>query len=98
MISAVFKRSIIIDGHKTSVTLEDEFWGGLREIARRRNATITSLVMQIDDARTENNLSSAIRIFVLNYFRMRADQKVSQNERIRSGVVCGRSAIVALTG
>ena len=98
MISAVFKRSIIIDGRKTSVTLEDEFWGGLREIARRKNATATSLLKEIDDARTENNLSSAIRIFVLNYFRMRADQKCSQNERTGSDVVYRRSGIVALTG
>jgi predicted DNA-binding ribbon-helix-helix protein len=69
MISAILKRTITIDGHKTSVTLEDEFWMGLREIARRKNATLRSLITQIDDARERNNLSSAIRVFVLNHFR-----------------------------
>jgi predicted DNA-binding ribbon-helix-helix protein len=69
MISAISKRTITIDGHKTSVTLEDEFWMGLREIARRKNATLRSLIAQIDDARIRNNLSSAIRVFVLNHFR-----------------------------
>ena len=69
MISAISKRTITIDGHKTSVTLEDEFWTGLREIARKKNATLRSLVTQIDDGRVRNNLSSAIRVFVLNHFR-----------------------------
>jgi predicted DNA-binding ribbon-helix-helix protein len=72
MISAISKRTITIDGHKTSVTLEDEFWMGLREIARRKNATLRSLITQIDDSRVRNNLSSAIRVFVLNHFRTHA--------------------------
>ena len=72
VISVISKRTITIDGHKTSVTLEDEFWYGLREIARRKNATLRFLITQIDDARERNNLSSAIRVFVLNYFRARA--------------------------
>ncbi len=72
MISVISKRTITIDGHKTSVTLEDEFWYGLREIARRKNATLRFLITQIDDARERNNLSSAIRVFVLNHFRARA--------------------------
>ena len=69
MIPAIAKRTVTIDNHKTSVTLEDEFWSGLREVARRKNATLRSLVTQIDDARGRNNLSSAIRVFVLNYYR-----------------------------
>jgi len=72
MIPAIAKRTITIDNHKTSVTLEDEFWSGLREVARRKNATLRSLVTQIDDARGRNNLSSAIRVFVLNYYRAHA--------------------------
>ena len=70
--SPVVKRSITIGDHNTSVTLEDEFWYGLREIARRKNATLRFLITQIDDARERNNLSSAIRVFVLNHFRARA--------------------------
>ena len=72
MIPAIAKRTITIDNHKTSVTLEDEFWNGLREIAHRKNATLRSLVTQIDDARGRNNLSSAVRVFVLNYYRAHA--------------------------
>lgn len=72
MIPAIAKRTVTIDNHKTSVTLEDEFWSGLREVARRKNATLRSLVTQIDDARGRNNLSSAIRVFVLNYYRAHA--------------------------
>jgi predicted DNA-binding ribbon-helix-helix protein len=68
MISLVIKRSIIIDGQKTSVSLENEFWDGLREIASRKNVGLSTLVKQIDTGRTTNNLSSAIRVFVFNHF------------------------------
>lgn len=76
--SAVIKRSILLDGHKTSVTLEDEFWNGLREIANLKNTTLTSLVANIDHARDRQcNLSSSIRIFVLGHLRECADQRNS---------------------
>jgi len=84
MIPAILKRTITIDGHKTSVTLEDEFWFGLREIARQKNATLRFLITQIDDARERNNLSSAIRVFVLNYFRARAHSIVIQTHKVNS--------------
>jgi predicted DNA-binding ribbon-helix-helix protein len=73
MPSLVVKRSIMINGHQTSVTLEDEFWEALRQIARRKNATLNALVTQIDHTRNESNLSSAIRIFVLKHVQARAD-------------------------
>jgi len=69
--SAVIKRSIVIDGHKTSVSLENEFWDGLHEIAERDNATLSALVGQIDHDRTGCNLSSAIRVFVFSRLRVR---------------------------
>jgi len=69
MKSAIVKRSVVLDGHKTSVSLEDEFWDGLREIAGRQNANMSSLVRQIDRDRGSGNLSSAIRVFVFNHFR-----------------------------
>ena len=68
MISLVFKRSIVIDRQKTSVSLENKFWDGLREIASRKNVALSTLVKQIDAGRTTNNLSSAIRVFVFNHF------------------------------
>lgn len=69
--SAVIKRSIVLDGHKTSVSLENEFWDALREIALRENTTISALVGKIDHDRNSCNLSSAIRVFVFSYYRSR---------------------------
>ena len=70
MNSQVVKRSIVIDGHKTSVSLEDAFWTGLREIAQAQHATLSTLVGEIDRTRQQGNLSSAIRLFVLDQVRM----------------------------
>lgn len=69
MKSPVVKRSIVIAGHKTSVSLEDEFWTGLKEIAAARQQTLSDLVASIDTRRAGGNLSSAIRLFVLNHYR-----------------------------
>ena len=69
MRSQVAKRSIIIAGHKTSVSVEDEFWNSLKEIARERNMTLGALVAAIDRDREHANLSSAIRLFVLGFYR-----------------------------
>jgi predicted DNA-binding ribbon-helix-helix protein len=69
MKSAVIKRSISIGGHKTSISLEDAFWSGLKEIARGRNVTLSDLVATIDTNRRQLNLSSAVRLFVLDYYR-----------------------------
>jgi predicted DNA-binding ribbon-helix-helix protein len=69
MNSVVVKRSIVIAGHKTSVSLEDEFWSGLKEIATARKQTLSDLVASIDTGRAGGNLSSAIRLFVLGYYR-----------------------------
>jgi predicted DNA-binding ribbon-helix-helix protein len=67
--SSVSKRSIVIAGHKTSVSLEDAFWKGLKEIAAERNMTLAELVATIDSNRNHSNLSSAIRLFVLGVYR-----------------------------
>jgi predicted DNA-binding ribbon-helix-helix protein len=69
MKSPVIKRSIIIGGHKTSVSLEDAFWNELKEIAHSQRATVSGLVTQIDDTRQQGNLSSAIRLYVLEHIR-----------------------------
>jgi predicted DNA-binding ribbon-helix-helix protein len=66
MKSLVVKRSVVIDGHKTSVSLEDAFWSDLKEIARAQEATLSELVGKIDEKR-QGNLSSAIRLFVLEH-------------------------------
>jgi predicted DNA-binding ribbon-helix-helix protein len=69
MKSLVVKRSIVIAGHKTSVSLEDAFWKGLKEIASGRDLTLSEMVSAIDSGRPNGNLSSAIRLFVLDHYR-----------------------------
>jgi predicted DNA-binding ribbon-helix-helix protein len=92
MKSPVVKRSIVIAGHKTSVSLEDAFWKGLKEIAGARGVTLSDLVAAIDTQRRQGNLSSAIRLFVLDHFRAQADaapqeeQPREQRTRISSAL------------
>ncbi len=62
------KRSVVIAGHRTSVSLENSFWTALKEIAASRHLTVNQLVTEIDRRRV-GNLSSAIRVFVLQTFR-----------------------------
>jgi predicted DNA-binding ribbon-helix-helix protein len=73
MKSPVIKRSIVIAGHKTSVSLEDAFWQGLKDIALARRSTLSDLVAAIDSQRQHGNLSSAIRLFVLGQVQVRSD-------------------------
>ncbi|WP_428031253.1 ribbon-helix-helix domain-containing protein [Ancylobacter sp.] len=69
MKSPVVKRSIVIAGHKTSVSLEDQFWDALKEIAANRRSTLSEIVASIDSGRNQGNLSSAIRLYVLAHYR-----------------------------
>jgi predicted DNA-binding ribbon-helix-helix protein len=78
MKSSVVKRSIVVAGHKTSVSLEDAFWKGLKEIAGGRDVTLSDLVAAIDSERQQGNLSSAIRLFVLDFYRK---QQSETNDR-----------------
>ncbi len=71
MKSPIVKRSIVIGGHKTSVSLEDAFWSGLKEIALGQHTTLSNTVAEIDRCRQQSNLSSAIRLFVLDRVRAR---------------------------
>jgi predicted DNA-binding ribbon-helix-helix protein len=69
MKSPVAKRSIIVGGHKTSVSLEEPFWSGMKEISSARSTTLSELVSAIDKDRQQGNLSSAIRLFVLDHYK-----------------------------
>ena len=69
MSSTVVKRSIVIAGHKTSVSLEDAFWKSLKQIAISRGTTLSNLVTSIDVERQQGNLSSCLRLFVLGFYR-----------------------------
>ena len=85
MKSPVVKRSIVITGHKTSVSLEDAFWGGLKDIAASRNMTLSELVASIDADRRQGNLSSAIRLFVLDHYRALASGGAKTETRESGG-------------
>ena len=69
--SLLRKRSIKLDDHKTSVTIEDAFWTASKDIAAAQQTTISRLVATIDSERQHANLSSALRLFVLDYYRRR---------------------------
>jgi predicted DNA-binding ribbon-helix-helix protein len=73
----------MIGGHKTSVSLEDEFWQGLKQIAAQRNLTLANLVATIDADDRQGNLSSTIRLFVLDYYRARANPAPDPNSTRR---------------
>lgn len=88
MKSPVIKRSIVIAGHKTSVSLEDAFWKGLKDIAGTRDMTLSELVAAIDSERRHGNLSSAIRLFVLDHYR-------NQQSEERSGRGSARELIAS---
>jgi predicted DNA-binding ribbon-helix-helix protein len=65
--SSIQRRTIIIGRHRTSISLEDAFWSELKEIAHSQRATVSKLVTQIDHTRQQANLSSAIRLYVLEH-------------------------------
>jgi predicted DNA-binding ribbon-helix-helix protein len=70
--SKVAKRSISIGNHKTSVSLEAEFWSALRDIALTERKHLKDLITEIDAERAHANLSCAIRLYVLDHYRLRA--------------------------
>ena len=63
------KRSVVIAGHPTSLTLEDEFWEELRRIAKEEGVSVPVLIGRIDSRRDDSSLSSAVRVFVLRHLR-----------------------------
>ena len=72
MKSPIVKRSVVLAGHKTSVSLEDAFWQGLKEIATSRQTKLSDLIARINIDREHRNLSSALRLFVLSHYQSRA--------------------------
>jgi predicted DNA-binding ribbon-helix-helix protein len=88
MKSPVVKRSIVVAGHKTSVSLEDAFWRGLKDIASTRGMTLSDMVAAIDSRRQHGNLSSAIRLFVLDHYR-------NQSHAVGAGASGGSQSALA---
>lgn len=69
--SPVIKRSITINGHNTSICLEDQFWDGLREIANEKNETVEDIVSRLDNRRKRANLSAHLRCFILEHYQQK---------------------------
>jgi predicted DNA-binding ribbon-helix-helix protein len=81
--SLVVKRGIRLDGHKTSMSLEDVFWDAFKEIAAAQRTSVRHLIETIDSERRERlhtNLSSAVRLFVLEYYRSRCRPDTAQHK------------------
>ena len=73
MKSPIVKRSVVLAGHRTSVSLEDAFWGALKDIAKSKRKPVAELIRGIDLNREHANLSSALRLFVLNHYQKPAE-------------------------
>lgn len=71
--AAILKRAVMLHGHKTSVSLEEDFWACLKRIAVRERLSVSALIERIDHEREHSNLSSAVRLFVLRDFQARID-------------------------
>jgi predicted DNA-binding ribbon-helix-helix protein len=95
MKSKVIKRSVIVDGRKTSVCLEDAFWSCLNEIAQAQGATMSETVTEIDRVRQQPNLSSAIRLFVLDWVRNRPGLTELREEKRVPGASAKRGHLTA---
>lgn len=78
--SPITKRSVNLDGHKTSVSLENAFWDALKQIAAGKNIAIHELIFKINNERKLGGLSSALRLFVLEYYRQKAAAKSASDQ------------------
>jgi predicted DNA-binding ribbon-helix-helix protein len=85
--SSVKKRSVAVGNRKTSISLENEFWEAINHIAQLRQMSLGNIVGLIEKGHREANLSSAIRVFVLEYYRSQSDAERSgaQSQETFSG-------------
>jgi predicted DNA-binding ribbon-helix-helix protein len=90
MKSLIVKRSVVLGAHKTSVSLEDAFWRAIKEIASLGGMTVSGLIAAVDSARHHGNLSSALRLFVLSFYREQFHHQLEIRDK--------REAIQALIG
>ncbi len=72
--NGIVKRSVVIAGHRTSVSLEEPFWDALKAVAAERGLSMNALVAAVDESRARQNLSSALRLLVLDHYRGKAGE------------------------
>lgn len=83
--SLIIKRSVAVADHKTSISLEDAFWAALKEIANLKQMTLADLVTAVDAERRQGNLSSSVRLFILDFYRSQLKQGELPNKRRQFG-------------
>jgi predicted DNA-binding ribbon-helix-helix protein len=93
--SAVTKRSVVIGGHKTSVSLEEQFWSEVRAIAEAERITVSNLLRRIDRERSNANLSSSIRVYVLEHVRDRLRDVLRDQEQETQEATVFRPSLAA---
>ena len=81
MKSPVTKRPILVGGHKTSISLEEAFWTAAKEISHQHDVSLSDLASEIERKLQHGNLSSAIHVYVLGYFKNRAVDAITQKDR-----------------
>ncbi|HEY7248256.1 MAG TPA: ribbon-helix-helix domain-containing protein [Xanthobacteraceae bacterium] len=86
MKSLVVKRSVVIGGHRTSVSVEEAFWRSLKEIAGSQSMSLSDLVTKIDSRREYGNLSSALRLFVLSVYREQLELNDERQKAIQRAI------------
>ena len=86
MKSLVVKRSVIIAGHRTSVSVEEAFWKSLKEITGSQSMSLSDLVTKIDGKREYGNLSSTIRLFVLKVYREQLELQDVRQKAIQRAI------------
>jgi predicted DNA-binding ribbon-helix-helix protein len=80
--SLIEKHSVMVNNHKTSMTLEDDFWQALNEIAILRRVSLSRLISSIDARRKNANLSSVLRVFILEFYKDQFDRRRSEESKI----------------
>ena len=88
--SLVLQRTISLNGRATCVSLEDAFWEGLKEIAATQERSLSHLIVEIDSKRQHANLSSEIRLFVLNHYLPATETKTNRRDQLRRDRACPR--------
>ena len=89
MKSLILKRSVVLRGHKTSISVEDAFWSSIKEIAGSGQMSVSDLLSAIDSERHHGNLSSAIRLFVLDFYREQLLHRVPDKGKTIQGLIGG---------
>ncbi len=96
MKSSVIKHSIVVNGRKTSISIEEAFWTSLKQIATEQGMTLSQLVGAIRAEKTSgSNLSSAIRVYILNWFRSPTGNHPGVSDPVKPALATSTGAAAA---